>query len=401
VDRERVVQAGDSEERNASSLEVLLVFLRLGCTSFGGPIAHLGYFRKELVERRRWCSDAAFAETVGLAQSLPGPSSSQVGFALGLMRAGWPGGVAAWVGFTLPSALLMMAFALGHAQMKDGAAARVLHGLQLVAVAVVAQAVVTMWRSLAPDATRSLIALAGGAIVLSVRVGAPNLLAIGLGVVAGLILCGDTVAVPMEEGRFRLGRPQGIAAGAGFVGLLGLTWFVGPLWLQIFAAFYRRGALVFGGGHVVLPLLEHTVVDRGWVGQQAFLSGYGVVQAMPGPLFSFGGYLGALVPPYEHRWVHAGVALVGLFLPGLLLMAAVVPFWSALRRRPRLQAALRGVNASVVGILAAALVHPLIPSTVHGWVDAVVALAAFVVLSLRRVQPWMVVVGVGAVFLLW
>jgi len=385
-----------NETPNASSLEVLLVFLRLGCTSFGGPIAHLAYFQKELVERRRWCTETAYAEIVGLAQSLPGPASSQVGFALGLLRSGWRGGLAAWVGFTLPSALLMFAFALGDAHLKDAAATRVLHGMQLVAVAVVAQAVLTMRRSLAPDLNRMFIAAAAAATVLFVPVAATNLLAIGLGVASGLLLCRNREHPPAVHEPLLLKRSTAAYAGLVFLSLLLLSRTAASLSLQIFAAFYRTGALVFGGGHVVLPLLEHAVVHRGWVTQPAFLSGYGVTQAMPGPLFSFAAYLGAIISPAHHAPLHALLALLGLFLPGLLLMAAVLPFWSSLRSNPTLRSALRGVNASVVGILAATLIHPLIPSIIHTWSDAAAALTLFGLLNVPHVQPWMLVVAAGA-----
>jgi chromate transporter len=379
---------------------VLLVFLRLGCTSFGGPIAHLGYFQQELVNRRRWCSESAFAEIVGLAQSLPGPASSQVGFALGLLRSGWPGGLAAWIGFTLPSALLMFALALGHAHFKTAAAARILHAMQLVAVAVVLQAVITMRRSLAPTPTRLGIATAAAAIVLLVSLTAANLLAIAFGALSGLLFCRDrdspTPPPPAPPPSLRIKRSTALAAGLAFLCLLLLTSFPASLSLQIFAAFYRTGALVFGGGHVVLPLLEHAAVARGWVTQPAFLSGYGVVQAMPGPLFTFAAYLGALIPPAQHSALHAVLALAALFLPGLLLMAAILPFWSSLRSNPNLRSALHGVNAGVVGIVAAALIRPLIPTAIHTWLDAAAALSLFALLNLPRVHPWMLVVAAAA-----
>lgn len=385
---------GAGEERT-SAWEVLWVFLRLGCTSFGGPVAHLGYFQKEFVTRRRWFSQSEYAELVAIAQSLPGPASSQVGFGVGLLRAGWVGGLAAWVGFTLPSAALMVALAFGHTAMNGAAAVRVLHGLQLVAVAVVAQAVVTMQRTLAPELRRWVIALIGAAIVLFAPVSAANLMAIAVGAGAGLVVCresevGVAVLVPL-----RVSRRMGVGALMLFGGLLGVSAFVSTGVMRIFAAFYRTGALVFGGGHVVLPLLEHAVVDRGWVKESVFLSGYGAVQAVPGPLFSFAAYLGAVMEPAGHRGVHAVVALVAIFLPGLLLMASVLPFWARVRGNAQFRAGLRGANASVVGILAAALVRPLVPSTVHTWVDGVFVVVAFALLQVKRVQAWMVV-AIGA-----
>jgi chromate transporter len=355
-------------------------------------VAHLGYFQREFVIRRRWVSQGVYAELVAIAQSLPGPASSQVGFGLGLLRAGWLGGLAAWVGFTLPSAALMVALAFGHAAMNGVVAARLFHGLQLVAVSVVAQAVVAMQRSLAPDARRWMIALLGMAIVLLVQLPSATLMAIVVGVVAGLLVCREQdAAVDVGAVPLRVSRGMGVVALMAFVLLLGLTAFVPTVTLRIFAAFYRTGALVFGGGHVVLPLLERAVVDRGWVSESAFLGGYGALQAVPGPLFSFAAYLGAMLAPMQHRSAHALVALGAIFLPGLLLMAAVLPFWAKLRANAQLRAGLRGANASVVGILAAALVRPLVPSTVHTGTDAAFVVAAFALLHVRRVQAWMVV----------
>lgn len=379
--------------------EVLLVFLRLGCTSFGGPAAHLGYFRREFVERRNWCSEATYAELVATANSLPGPASSQVGFALGLQRAGWTGGAAAWLGFTMPSALLMIALAFGHDLWAGPRGAAVFHGLQLVAVAVVAQAVLAMRRTLAPDVVRMLFALAAMLAVLLMPFALINLVVI---VVAALLGCfvfrakAMVHAEPLPATVSR--RSAGVAAVVLLVLLVvsiaGLHAVTQPF--AVFSAFYRTGAMVFGGGHVVLPLLEQSVVARGWVTQKAFLSGYGAVQAVPGPLFSFAAYLGAAMDNgggVVSRLLFASAALAGLFAPGLLAMGALLPFRQVLREDRRLRAALLGINASVVGILAAALVHPLWTTTVHSVLDFVIVAAAFALLSVRRVQPWMVVVG--------
>ncbi len=398
-----MISQADAQPGEASPLEVFLVFLRLGCTSFGGPVAHMGYFRREFVERRRWLSESAYAELMAIAHALPGPGSSQVGFSVGLLRAGWRGGLAAWLGFTLPSALLMVALAYGSRLWSGATGARVFHGLQLVAAAVVSQAVVTMQRSLAPDLKRLAIAAAGFALVLFVPLPPINLLVIVLAAVLGLLLFGRQAPPPVSSAEIALPGSVGIAAAVAFFALLAVavsSAFVANPLLAAFAAFYRSGALVFGGGHVVLPLLEHAVVDRGWVSQPAFLAGYGAAQAMPGPLFSFGGYLGAAMAPVGHRPVYALVSLLGIFMPGLLAMAAVLPFWGRLRREPRLSAALLGVNASVVGILAAALVHPLWTSTVHSLLDVAMVVVAFLLLNVRRVQPWMVVLAVAAVSLL-
>jgi chromate transporter len=388
----------------ADRAEILLVFLRLGCTSFGGPIAHLGYFQKEIVARRRWCSETAFAEIVALAQSLPGPASSQVGFALGVVRAGWLGGLAAWIGFTLPSAILMLAFAYGHTLLSGNAGRSLLHGLQIVAVAVVAQAVLTMQRSLAPDRLRIAFAIVAACVILFGPPRFATLIAILAGAVAGLLFCRANATEVQERLTLPLSKRAGKTAAVLFSVLLALAvlavhGFSHPA-LRIFSAFYRSGALVFGGGHVVLPLLENAVVAPGWVTQQSFLVGYGAAQALPGPLFSFAAYLGAAIRPTPSPFFYGVLGLIGIFAPGLLAMAAVLPFWSGLRRNLRMQAALTGINASVVGILTAALVRPLWSSTIHTAGDFVFALLAFVLLVFWKVQPWMVVAGTVASYML-
>jgi chromate transporter len=382
-----------------SSIEVLLVFLRLGCTSFGGPIAHLGYFRKEIVERRRWCSEKTMAEIIALAQSLPGPASSQVGFALGILRAGWLGGLAAWVGFTLPSALLMLAFAYGHSFLGGGVGQGLLHGLQLVAVAVVAQAVLAMQRSLAPDRARGALAVVAAGLALMLPAQMATLIAIAAGAVAGLALfrsekdgMGDSLGLVLP-------KAAAVTSAIVFFALLVMALVVHSLTisgLSVFSAFYRSGALVFGGGHVVLPLLNDAVVSPGWVTQRSFLAGYGAAQALPGPLFSFAAYLGAAVRPTPSPILYGLLGLAGIFIPGLLAMTAVLPFWSSLRQIDSAQAAIRGINASVVGILIAALYQPLWTTTIHTAGDFWIALLAFALLTLWKVQPWIVVACVGA-----
>jgi chromate transporter len=389
---------------HGSIIEVFLVFLGLGCTSFGGPIAHLGYFQREIVERRRWCGDSAMAELVALAQSLPGPSSSQVGFALGIVRAGWLGGVAAWLGFTLPSALLMLAFAHGRSSLNTNVGERLLHGLQLVAVAVVAQAVLSMRSALAPDRVRMGVALAATGIILFVSPRFSTPIAIAFGACAGLLFCVAEDFTFGEQIDVRISKWAAVGAGALSLSLLAIfvvlaNVFTSPA-IQIFSAFYRAGALVFGGGHVILPLLEDTVVSPGWVTQQSFLAGYGAAQALPGPLFSIGAYLGASVRPGTHPLGYGFLALTGISAPGLLAMTAVLPFWTEWRERRHIQAALRGVNASVVGILIAALFNPLWNSTVHTASDFWIALLAFSLLVLWKVQPWVVVLSASAVALL-
>ncbi len=394
-----------------SAREVLWAFLRLGCISFGGPIAHLGYFHAEFVERRRWFREESYAEIVALAQSLPGPASSQVGFALGLLRAGWLGGLAAWFGFTLPSALLMLAFALGHSRITGKFGQGAIHGLQLVAVAVVAQAILAMRKKLAPDALRMALALLAAVMVY---VSGQTVLAIAFGALLGWLLL-RTPQPPQPHPDSAdltpafapaLSRRAGLAAGALFCALLLLP-IAASLSVKLPAAhsasqalavanaFFRSGALVFGGGHVVLPLLERAVVARGWVDQAAFLSGYGAAQAIPGPLFTFAAYLGAVIRPTPSPVAFGVLALVAIFLPGLLLIAALLPFWSGLRQRRWMQSCLAGVNAAVVGILLAAFIRPVCSSAVHSLFDLVVALAALVLLVRYKLPPWQIVVSVA------
>jgi chromate transporter len=401
-----LTDASPSQKRTAlkSSAEVLLAFLRLGCTSFGGPIAHLGYFQKEIVERRRWCSENTLAEIIALAQSLPGPTSSQVGFALGILRAGWLGGLAAWVGFTLPSALLMLAYAYGHSFLTGNMGSNLLQGLQLVAVAVVAQAALTMQRSLAPDRMRIAIAILATGVTLFGPPQVSTLIAIAAGALAGVAFCRSEESEEDKRPTLQLPKAAGAAAAVIFLLLLALPPFIAHYFstpaLTIFSNFYRSGALVFGGGHVVLPLLEETVVARGWVTQQSFLAGYGAAQALPGPLFSFGAYLGAAVRPTPSPLLYGLLALVGIFTPGLLAMAAVFPFWSTLRQNRSIRAALRGINASVVGVLIAALFKPLWTTTIHSAGDFWVALVAFTLLTFWRIQPWIVVAGAAAAYVI-
>lgn len=385
---------------DTSRAAIFRVFLKLGLTSFGGPVAHLGYFRDEFVQRRRWLDDAAYADLVALGQFLPGPASSQVGFALGVLRGGGPGGgLAAWLGFTLPSFIVMLAFALGMAAFAGAAvpplAAGVLHGLKLAAVAVVAQAVWGMGRSLAPDLRRALIALAALAAVLVLGGSAGQLLAIAGGALAGLAWCRGSADSRQGTMAVPIGRRAGTAALASCVLLLAglplLADAAGQRLLSLFDAFYRAGALVFGGGHVVLPLLQAETVATGQVTNDAFLAGYGVAQALPGPLFAFAAFLGAASEMAARPIAGAIVATCAVFLPGLLLMAGTLPFWDDLRRRPAARHALQGVNAAVVGILAAALAGPVWSGAVAGVADAAVALGGFLLLAAGKARPWIVV----------
>ncbi len=378
-----------------TAAEVFAIFLRLGCTSFGGPVAHLGYYRAEFVERRKWLDERAYADLVGLAQFLPGPASSQTGFAIGLRRAGYLGGLAAWTGFTLPSALLLVLFAYGAAPLAASAiGAGLLHGLKLVAVAIVAQAVWGMARTLAPDRPRASITVAAVLLVVATPASVGQLAAIALGALAGLAWCRDSGSQMLPESlEMPVSRPVGAACLALFAALLLLVPLLRGLSpaIAMFDAFYRSGALVFGGGHVVLPLLRDAVVVPGWVSDNAFLAGYGATQAMPGPVFTFAAYLGAVM----HGVPGAALALVAIFLPGVLLMMGALPFWDALRARPAAQAAMRGVNAAVVGVLGAALYDPVWTSTVREPGDFALALVGFVLLTVWKAPP-LLVVALGA-----
>jgi len=377
--------------------EVFRVFLTLGVTSFGGPIAHLGYFRDELVVRRKWLDETAYADLVALCQFLPGPASSQVGFSLGVLRGnGLLGGLAAWFAFTMPSALILFGFAMSAAAFTGPVAEGFLHGLKLVAVAVVAQAIWGMARTLTPDRGRAGIALAAIAIVVFFVGSFGQIAAIALGACAGLWLCRGEAAPVSGHLNFPVTRRAGIIALVLFAALFLIPPIIvratGSQALSLFDAFYRSGALVFGGGHVVLPLLQAEVVTPGWVSNEAFLAGYGLAQAVPGPLFTFAAYLGAVTDRAPNGLDGAAIALVALALPGLLLVYGMLPFWDAMRTRPAAQAAMRGTNAAVVGILGAALYNPVWTSAVLTPRDFAVALAGFLLLTVWKWPPWVVVV---------
>lgn len=376
--------------------EVFLAFLKLGLTSFGGPIAHLGYFRDELVVRRGWIDEKGYADLVGLAQFLPGPASSQVGFALGLLRAGPLGALAAFLAFTLPSAVLLVAFAYGAAMFGAPIGSGIITGLKIVAVAIVAQAVWGMAKSLCPDRERATIALAAVLVVIFVGGSFGQVAAIGLGAIAGLMVCRDAAGAVSGHVTFPVSKPAGAIALILFalllVGLPVLASVTGSQAVAVFDAFYRAGSLVFGGGHVVLPLLEAEVVQPGWLGHDVFLAGYGAAQAVPGPLFTFAAYLGAALEPEPNGIVGAAIALGAVFLPGFLILVGVLPFWDALRARPSAQALMRGANAAVVGILGAALYSPVFTSAIVGPQAFALALICFVLLMAWKTPPWMVVI---------
>jgi chromate transporter len=383
-------------------LEVAIAFLRLGCLSFGGPIAHLGYLRAEFVEKRKWLDDAHFVDLVALCQFLPGPASSQVVFALGMQRAGLAGALLASVCFTLPSALLMIGFAVGIAHATELSSAGWLHGLKLAAVAVVAQAVWGMGQKLCTDLARKSLCLGAAAVLLAVPGAIAQLGVIALGGLVGWWLYRDTSAVgpaPVEASGSRGHLAAAAALVAFFVLLVGLPAIAtatGSRDLAVFDSFYRSGSLVFGGGHVVLPLLRAEIVPRGWLTDDQFLAGYGAAQALPGPLFTFAAYLGAAMRPGA-SWLNGLWCLLAIFLPAWLLIGGALPFWHRLRARRWAQAALAGANAAVVGVLLAALYNPVITEGVRNTRDVGAALLAFGLLEQWKAPPWLVVLGMAAV----
>jgi chromate transporter len=384
-------------DERGSALEVLGAFLKLGCTSFGGPVAHLGYFRAEFVARRRWVDEATYADIVALCQLLPGPASSQTGISLGLLRAGVPGALCAWLGFSAPSAAALILVGYGVSALGGVAGAPWLHGLQIVAVAVVALAVWSMARALAPDRPRATLAVAAAVLALAAPSTAGQIGAIVLGGLIGALLPSRDSSRSAESAfHLPIGRGWALAALALFFlllfGLPPLAQVSGSHALELVASFYRSGALVFGGGHVVLPLLQSSVVPPGWIGNDAFLAGYGAAQAVPGPLFTFAAYLGTVMTPGPNGLVGGLLCLVAIYLPSFLLLAGALPLWGAVRRHPAMQRALRGINAAVVGLLLAALYQPVWTSAITAAPDFIVALAAFLLLAFWRAPPWLVVI---------
>jgi len=377
--------------------EIFLAFLRLGLTSFGGPIAHLGYFREEFVARRKWVGERAYADLVALCQFLPGPASSQVGIGIGLAKGGLPGAVAAWIGFTAPSALALILFGLGVAAYGEVLNAGVLHGLKVVAVAVVAQAVWGMARGLCPDAPRATVAVLAAIAALAWPTALGQVGVIAAGALAGLAFL--RAAPDEHHATLGIDVSRTLAIGAlvlFFVLLAGLPALAAAFpshALALVDAFYRTGSLVFGGGHVVLPLIQSEVVPPGWVTNDAFLAGYGAAQAVPGPLFTFAAYLGTVMGPAPNGWLGGAICLVAIFAPSFLLVVGALPFWDDLRRYARMQSALRGINAAVVGLLLAALYDPVWTSAIRGHADFGLALAAFAALMFWKVPPWLVVLA--------
>ena len=386
----------------ARLLEVLLVALKLGLTSFGGPVAHLGYFRDEYVTKRRWLDDEAYADMVALCQFLPGPASSQVGMAVGMTRAGIGGGVAAWLGFTLPSAALLILFGYGVAAFGELAAGGWLRGLKVVAVAVVAFAVYGMARNLTPDRPRATVAIVTAIGMLFWRTPLTQMLAIAAAAAAGVLLLKDAPATPAgapprTAARGALSTVVGLSAfGLLLAGLPVASRIADSEWLRVFDGFYRAGSLVFGGGHVVLPLLEAEVVPAGWVSRDQFIAGYGMAQAVPGPLFTFSAYLGTVMAGSPSGWSGGLLALVAIFLPSFLLLIGVLPLWQRLRASHRFRSALAGINAAVVGLLLAALYDPVWLSAIHQPADIALALAAFAMLAWWKAPPWLVAIAGAA-----
>lgn len=385
-----------NEPARGSFLEVLMVFTKLGLTSFGGPVAHLGYFREEIVERRKWMDDESYADLVALCQFLPGPASSQTGIGLGIARAGILGGFAAWLGFTLPSAFALIAFAFGVNAIGDVSGAGWLQGLKIVAVAVVAHAIWGMATRLTPDRPRITLAILAAGAALIWPTSLVQVLVILIGGLVGWLLLPevDTSSRPAQP--FRISRWVGVTLLVAFfvllVGLPLLREATGSFDLAVFDSFYRAGSLVFGGGHVVLPLLQAEVVPPGWVDEATFTAGYGAAQAVPGPLFTFSAFLGtAMQSGLAGAWTGL-LALVAIFVPSFLLLLGVLPFWDRLRVIPSVQAALRGVNAAVVGILLAALYNPVWTSAIFSATDFAIALGAFLVLAFWKWPAWLVVI---------
>src|SRR3989338_1327988 len=373
---------------------IFLIFLRLGLTSFGGPVAHLGYFRQEFVVRRKWLDEHAYADLVSLCQFLPGPASSQVGIALGLSRGGMAGAIASWIGFTLPSAILLVLFGLGLAA-AGGEYGSWLHGLKIAAVAVVAQALWGMGKSLCPDKPRATLAVCAAAVAMSFPSLLGQLGAIVAGALFGWAFLSTSAALPHSPVNAAVSRSAGIALLLLFFLLLILLPIAAPgsdsYIVKLFDSFYRAGSLVFGGGHVVLPLLQSQVVPAGWVGNDAFLAGYGAAQAVPGPLFTFAAYLGAVSSQSPSGWLGAGIALIGIFLPSFLLIIGILPFWERLRRYDAMQRAMLGINAAVVGLLLAAFYDPVWTSAIRSAADFSLASISFLLLMFWKSPPWLVV----------
>ncbi|WP_374472739.1 chromate efflux transporter [Phenylobacterium sp.] len=396
----------ETQPQRAAAWEVFLAFLHQGLTAFGGPVAHIGYFRREFVERRGWVSEAAFADLLALCQFLPGPASSQLGMAIGLRRAGLLGALCAWIGFTLPAAMAITALAYAAPALSGALGGGWLHGLKIAAAAVVLQALTVMARTLAVGPIRAGMAIGAAAGLIVAGGPVSQICALVAGAAFGFAFLKSDA--PPEPEALAAG-PRDLRLAAGAIALFAFLLAGLPFLAQVLqsplaglaSVFYRTGALVFGGGHVVLPLLETEIVGRGWLDADTFLAGYGAMQALPGPLFAFAGFVGAAQGVAPGGWLGALVAIVSIFLPSLLLVLGVLPFWDDLRRLPGARGALAGVNAVVVGLLAAALWDPVLTHAIVRWSDGALLAAAYIFLTIARFPPWLVVVGFAAATGLW
>ena len=377
-------------------IEVFVIFLRLGFTSFGGPIAHLSYFHDEFVKKRRWMNEHGYADLVALCQFLPGPASSQVGMAIGLSRAGIPGAIAAWIGFTMPSAILLVLFAMGLSSFENGISASALHGLKVVAVAVVAQALWGMGKNLCPDKQRATIAVLASIVTMQTSSAFFQVGVIAAGGIVGCLYLRKSNELPHTPIKYNVSKATGAVFLTVFLLMLGglplVSQLVNSDLLKLFDGFFRAGSLVFGGGHVVLPLLQAEVVPTGWVTNDAFMAGYGAAQAIPGPLFSFSAFLGAIATVSPSIWIGAGMCLVAAFLPSFLLIIGALPFWEKFREHKEMRFAMQGINAAVVGVLLSAFYHPVWTSSIHNAKDFGLAAFGFLLLVFWKAPSWLVVV---------
>ena len=383
-----------------SAWAVFLIFLRLGLTSFGGPVAHLGYFRDEFVIRRKWLTENSYADLIALCQFLPGPASSQVGIAIGLSRAGYTGALAAWTGFTLPSAIVLMLFAIGISSYGDIVPLGVLHGLKVAAVAVVAQAVWGMGKNLCTDVARISIMALAACFVLLVPSALAQVSVIAIAAIIGLLWFKPEKVIAHDPLPITVRRRTGLVWLFLFflllIGLPLLTALYPSQTLSMVDTFFRAGSLVFGGGHVVLPLLQAEIVPAGWISNDTFLAGYGATQAVPGPLFTFAAFLGSSMNQAPSGWLGGVICLIAIFAPSFLLVMGALPFWESLRQNLRTRAALSGINAAVVGLLLAALYQPVWTSAIVEAKDFGLALVALIALMFWKVPAWLVVIGCGA-----
>ena len=395
-----MVHHNNANIKSKSAWAVFLIFLRLGLTSFGGPVAHLGYFRDEFVIHRKWLTENSYADLIALCQFLPGPASSQVGIAIGLSRAGYAGALAAWTGFTLPSAIVLMLFAIGISSYGDIVPLGVLHGLKVAAVAVVAQAVWGMGKNLCTDVARISIMALAACFVLLVPSALAQVSVIAIAAIIGLLWFKPEKVIAHDPLPITVRRRTGLVWLFLFfsllIGLPLLTALYPSQTLSMVDTFFRAGSLVFGGGHVVLPLLQAEIVPAGWISNDTFLAGYGATQAVPGPLFTFAAFLGSSMNQAPSGWLGGMICLIAIFAPSFLLVMGALPFWESLRQNLRTRAALSGINAAVVGLLLAALYQPVWTSAIIEAKDFGLALVALIALMFWKFPAWLVVIGCGA-----